>query len=203
MFVPLTRTAAVWCLISMPTSVIALQLSTFGAKRDNVAERSRGMVTITKSDWSGAPGGGARNAFIKARIASHPWEDIGNCGLEVLEVGADGLVNSERDLRPRAVLSGTLFVLPKFRRQGLAQRLLREAEGQARWMGVDEMILMVKKGNYAAQSLYEKMGYRKEPRTKDHGSEVCMRKHLYLSMHSLPSMVPQLTFIDTALAARR
>ena len=85
----------------------------------------------------------------------------------------------------------------------LAQRLLREAEGQARWMGVDEMILMVKKGNYAAQSLYEKMGYRKEPRTKDHGSEVCMRKHLYLSMHSLPSMVPQLTFIDTALAARR
>ena len=89
-----------------------------------------------------------------------------------------------------------LFVSPQHRRKGIAQRMLREAEGQARWLGVDEMILIVKHKNDAAQRLYEKMGYKREPRVKEHGPEVCMRKHLYLGRGALHSMLPQVTFVE-------
>lgn len=107
----------------------------------------------------------------------------------------DGLQGGEEGwphIRPRAVLSGTLFVEKKFRRQGLAQRLLREAEGQARLFGVDEMLLLVKENNAPALTLYRKMGYtQRGPVTPDHEGQVCMGKHLYFPTPSnFLSMMP-------------
>ena len=71
----------------------------------------------------------------------------------------------------------------------------KTAEGKARWMGVDEMLLLVQKGNKAALNLYSKLGYEAMPRTSDHGNQVCLKKHLYLNPHSLRSMAPQVTWV--------
>ena len=61
---------------------------------------------------------------------------------------------------------------------------------------MDEMILIVAKGNAKAQSLYQKVGYKMMPQLKEHGSQVCMRKHLYLNPHNLGSFVPSLNFVE-------
>lgn len=80
---------------------------------------------------------------------------VGTCGLEIVRCSCDGLVGWEGpEVRPRPILTGTLFVEPAFRRQGVAQRLLREAEGRARSWGFGEMLLMVKVNNMPALSLY-------------------------------------------------
>ena len=86
-----------------------------------------GLITVHKKRWETPPCGGqfGKNVYFHARIPSDTAE-IGGCGLEVVKVGADGLENSDNDLRKRAVLSGTLFVSERFRRQGVAQRLLLE-----------------------------------------------------------------------------
>jgi len=153
------------------------------------------LVRVVAKPWQqGSNPDSHRSAYLHAKIATSK-NDIGSCGLEVLEVGADGLLNSEHDPRPRCVLSGELFVSPVFRRQGVAQRLLREAEGHARWWGIGEMILMVQKSNKHALSLYKKMGYKQEERTKSHGSQICMRKHLFAPHNLLHSMMPELQFV--------
>ena len=60
------------------------------------------------------------------------------------------------------------------------------------------MLLLVQHRNKAALRLYEKMGYRAMPRTKEHGSQVCMRKHLFMpSAHTLQSMAPKVNFVSS------
>ena len=91
----------------------------------------------------------------------------------------DGLTDPSRNgwlsgVRPRAVVSGTLWVSEEYRRQGLAQRLLREAEGQARLWGVGEMLLLVQAKNAAALKLYTKLGYRAMERTEEHGTQYAL-----------------------------
>ena len=54
----------------------------------------------------------------------------------------------------------------------------------------------IAKGNAKAQSLYQKVGYKMMPQLKEHGSQVCMRKHLYLHPHNLGSFVPSLNFVE-------
>ena len=99
---------------------------------------------------------------------------------------------------PRAVLSGTLHVHEDFRRQGVAQRLLAEAEAQARLWGMSEMLLLVKYSNKKAQRLYQKVGYVALKRTKDHRDEVCMRKRLFLPTPSnLAKLLPMRTVVKT------
>ena len=56
-------------------------------------------------------------------------------------MSATGLIGDNE--RPRAVLSGMLLVREEFRRQGVAQRLLLEAEAQARWWGSGEMLSLI------------------------------------------------------------
>jgi len=152
-------------------------------------------VRIRTTPWPSAPGGGRRNAFFTAEAGGAEAREVGQCGCEIITVGADGLQGGERD-RTRAVVSGEIFVKPEFRRQGVAQRLLREAESRARSWGVDEMILMVKAHNHPAQRLYEKMGYVREPVSKEHGNQICMRRHLFSpDMHTLRSLLPQRTTV--------
>ena len=170
---------------------IALVVTLFVAPASSLA--MGGMVNIKYDKSWAAPGGGNQKCQIHAKVAGRTKE-IGSCGVEVIDISGDGLVNGD-DCRRRGVLSGTLFVAPEFRRQGVAQRLLMEAEGKARWMGVDEMLLLVQKGNKAALNLYSKLGYEAMPRTSDHGNQVCLKKHLYLNPHSLRSMAPQVTWV--------
>ena len=125
---------------------------------------------------------------------------VAQCGLELTHLTRDGLQGdpSEPGYRPRAVLSGTLYVEPRFRRQGMAQRMLREAEGQARWWGCDELLLMVQAKNKPAQTLYKKMGYVMHPQTKYHGTEICMTRKLFApNLHTLLSVAPQHNKVDS------
>ena len=113
----------------------------------------------------------------------------------MLELSRDGLEGGDEgwpEIRPRAIVSGTLYVNKKYRRQGLAQRLLREAEVQARLSGVDEMLLLVDQNNAPALKLYKKMGYHARGAvTEFHRGQVCMAKHLYFPTPSnIASIMP-------------
>jgi ribosomal-protein-alanine N-acetyltransferase len=55
----------------------------------------------------------------------------------------------------------TLEVLPFFRRRGIAQRLMLEAEAVFKQSGAGEARLEVRESNTAALGLYVKLGYRK------------------------------------------
>jgi len=54
----------------------------------------------------------------------------------------------------------SIAVLPEFRRQGIATRLVTLAETRARQHGLDRCSLSVEVDNDAACSLYERLGYR-------------------------------------------
>ena len=154
-------------------------------------------------DWTG-PGRGAKSCYIELKgtakdiglSGADKRVTIGQCGVEVInDVSYDGLENSGYSwpkVRPRALVSGTLFVSNKYRRQGLAQRLIREAECMARLFGVDEMLLLVDAHNAPALRLYQKLGYRQAGApTKEHGGQVCLAKHLYFpTLSNLLSMNP-------------
>jgi len=149
------------------------------------------VVHVRPKAWKG-PNGGKRSCWLEATSDAG---DVGGCGLEVAELDADGLrvLHSKDGVRPRAVVSGTLFVHRRFRRQGIAQRLLREAETQARWWGCAELRLLVKQANTPARRLYKKMGYVEHEQTSSHGSEICMSRKLFMpNLHTLLSVAPQM-----------
>jgi len=141
-----------------------------------------------------------KSTYLSAQIAG---VEIGGAGMQLLICDANGQnsagVPSGKGLRPRAVVSGTLFVEPRLRRQGIAQRLLRELEGRARWWGATEVLLPVDANNQPALRLYAKCGYVRTPDTRDRkaAGELCMRRHLYSpTQHSLLSVLPQHTVVD-------
>ena len=124
---------------------------------------------------------------------------MGGCGVEVTRMSHDGLVGGEDadKQKHRAVVSGTLFVEPRYRRQGVAQRLLREAEGKARAWGCSELMLLVKRGNKPALKLYSKMGYETLPWTRDHGTDICMRRYVFKpDLHTFKSCLPQVQYVE-------
>ena len=82
-------------------------------------------------------------------------------------------------MRPRAMLTGTVFVAPRFRRQGVAQRLVREAETHARLWGFSELMLPVDPKNAAAHRLYEKLGYVKIKGSGGEAKQVTLKRNLW------------------------
>ena len=58
-------------------------------------------------------------------------------------------------------------VLPEYRRQGIGERLVREAARGAEMRGCDFLSLEVRVGNDAAIRLYEKLGFRLAGRRKN------------------------------------
>ena len=181
----------VWLLASaLP---LGYALNPVALAQESLWNHMRGTLRIHKTSWPDSPGGGRTSALFHAKLANRK-DAIGTCGVEVLELNADGLQDGD-DMAPRAVLSGTLFVNPAFRRQGIAQRLLMEAECQARWWAIGEMLLLVQKGNHAALKLYEKQGYVRMERTKNHASQICLRKNLF-APQNLHTVLPKLTVVD-------
>lgn len=181
----------VWLLASaLP---LGYALNPVASAQESLWNHMRGTLRIHKTSWPDSPGGGRTSALFHAKLANRK-DAIGTCGVEVLELNADGLQDGD-DMAPRAVLSGTLFVNPAFRRQGIAQRLLMEAECQARWWAIGEMLLLVQKGNHAALKLYEKQGYVRMERTKNHASQICLRKNLF-APQNLHTVLPKLTVVD-------
>ena len=166
----------------------------------HAAGLTRGMVSIKRKPFKLAPGQNVRSTLLEANVIGGQERPIGSCGLEVLKIAPDGLMQDYgAGVRHRAVLSGTLFVEQYYRRRGVAQRLLLEAEGVARSWGMGEMLLLVQVRNTAALRLYEKLGYTQMARTRNHGSQVCLKKQLFApSVHTLRSVLPQLTTVELA-----
>ena len=87
--------------------------------------------------------------------------------MQILSVG-DFLRFVRRSLilvKLREAAAGEYFihsvaVLPEFRRQGIATRLMALAEARARQHGLDRCSLSVEVDNGAACGLYERLGYR-------------------------------------------
>ncbi|HTY75941.1 MAG TPA: GNAT family N-acetyltransferase, partial [Candidatus Nanoarchaeia archaeon] len=65
----------------------------------------------------------------------------------------------------------TIDVGSSFRRMGVGQRLMMEAEAIFKQKGVEEVRLEVREGNAAAIALYEKMGYKKISRLEHYYGE--------------------------------
>lgn len=52
-----------------------------------------------------------------------------------------------------------IAVLPNWRRQGIAEQLLKDLMAIAQAQGADKMTLEVRKSNWGARKLYEKLGF--------------------------------------------
>lgn len=122
------------------------------------------LVTITTKPWENSPASkhGLRSMYVQAHVPQEQYggmlKEVGEVGIEVLPVDSYGLHGEGPGVKPRPLVSGTLFVSPGWRRKGIAQRLLREAETHARLWGFHELLLPVEHKNSGAISLYEKCG---------------------------------------------
>ena len=88
---------------------------------------------------------------------------IGSCGLEAAPMTPEGrstpkLRTDEERMTVRPLLSN-LVVDPQFRRRGIAQKLMHEAELRALSWGFSELLIKVEVDNLPARALYERLGY--------------------------------------------
>ena len=107
-------------------------------------------------------------AEIERQCFSKPWteEELEKCfGLEnyrffVSETasGAVGYVGIAKCADEGDVI--TLAVLPEYRRQGMALKLMETVLGYAEREGVNCLFLEVRVSNIPARTLYEKLGFR-------------------------------------------
>lgn len=126
-----------------------------------------------------------------------PATTVGHCGVVVLEVDETGFHTECSTVRPRAMLTGTVFVKPRFRRQGVAQRLVREAETHARLWGFSELLLPVDPKNAAAHRLYEKLGYVKIKASAGEAKQVTLKRNLWApNLHTVHSMLNRHTEVQ-------
>jgi GNAT superfamily N-acetyltransferase len=115
-------------------------------------------VVIRCETWKDSFRGAVRAELIVAEDAR--GNRLGRVALEVLNLTQDaGSAESRGTLRLRPLLSG-LIVQPPYRRRGLAQKLVREAEHVANAWGYEELLLQVEDANTPALELYRSLGYR-------------------------------------------
>lgn len=139
---------------------------TGSASQSNRAVR----IEVMRPPLDALPGSGGRPV---------PAAKVGHCGVVVLNVDETGFHTDCSTMRPRAMLTGTVFVAPRFRRQGVAQRLVREAETHARLWGFSELMLPVDPKNAAAHRLYEKLGYVKIKGSGGEAKQVTLKRNLW------------------------
>lgn len=84
------------------------------------------------------------------------------------------------ETQPGELYLDSLSVLPPYRRQGIASRLLRATQAKARRMGLPCVGLLVDKGNPAGEALYASVGFRYASDSHWGGHPM---KHLVLPAH--------------------
>jgi len=90
-----------------------------------------------------------------------------------------GMIHIERNSLVGHIL--TIDVLPKYRRKGIAQRLLQEIEKIFAEKNVKTCRLEVREDNVAALRLYERLGYKRISKLKYYYGDahgICLRKTL-------------------------
>lgn len=101
----------------------------------------------------------ARQAQVLVAAAEKPGGTLDDL-LEQHELAGFSIVQVQRSRGETVGYLLTLDVAPAFRRRGLAQQLMEQAERDAQGAGCAAMLLHVFHGNPGAVALYEKLGYR-------------------------------------------
>ena len=127
----------------MMTSLVEREDSQYSYKNTLVAMDDEKVVGVAVS-YDGARLHELRQAFIEAAKE---------------QIGKD---HSGMDDETQAgeLYFDSLAVLPEYRRQGIARRLLRATKEKAGQMGLPCLGLLVDKGNPAGESLYASVGFR-------------------------------------------
>jgi len=125
----------------------------------------------------------SREAFSKQQIASL-LANYNSLSL-VAKINSEtvgfiiGMIHIERNSLVGHIL--TIDVLPKYRRKGIAQRLLQEIEKIFAEKNVKTCRLEVREDNVAALRLYERLGYKRISKLKYYYGDahgICLRKTL-------------------------
>ena len=127
----------------MMTSLVEREDSQYSYRNTLVAMADMMVVGIAVS-YDGGKLHELRQAFIQAAI-----EHIGKN-----HVGMDD------ETQAGELYLDSLAVLPEYRRQGIAQRLLKATKEKADAMGLPWVGLLVDKGNSAGEALYASAGFR-------------------------------------------
>lgn len=144
------KLALALALMISPASAYVSALAARSCRR--AVSASMALLEIKTEPWEESPA--SRAVYIRARVEGSQ-KYIGECGVEIQDCTSDGLVDEgAAGVKPRALLSGTLHVHRSFRRKGVAQRLLREAENKARSWGMGSLLLLVDQDNEPALRLY-------------------------------------------------
>jgi len=140
--------------------VDAFWVGKVGGGSKNLNDRQRRSLTSTQyMEFRGRYAGAARGQSELVICQLPDGEVIGCAGIEVSPI-PDG--NLKAMSKTRAPLMSNLAVSRKYRRKGIGELLVKEAERIARFeWDADECYLYVEQRNVGAVKLYEKMGYRK------------------------------------------
>ena len=129
-----------------------------GSKQLNDRQR-RSLSTTQYMEFRGRYAGAARGQSELVVCQLPDGEVIGCAGIEVSPI-PDG--NLQATSKKRAPLMSNLAVSRNYRRKGIGELLVKEAERIARFeWGADDCYLYVEQRNAAAVKLYQKLGYRK------------------------------------------
>ena len=79
-----------------------------------------------------------------------------------------GLVDDYGEMKLGHIV--TIDVVPKYRRKGIATKLLQKVEKEFQNSGIETSYLEVRDDNVAARKLYQKLGYREVEVLKDYYS---------------------------------
>ena len=138
-----------WLLLhTAPNTALS---TTRGHVRSCVASDD-GQIIVQCADWLDNFRGAERAVTISAAEAAS-GQRVGSLGLELLPEASEG-----GGLKLCPLLSG-LIVEPRFRRRGVARRLMNEAEAVALSWGHDEIVLYVESSNAPAVGLYGALGF--------------------------------------------
>jgi len=139
--------------------VDAFWVGKVGGGSKELDDRQRRSLTSTQfMEFRGRYAGSSRGQAQLVICQLPDGEVIGCAGIEVSTI-PDG--NLKAPSKKRAPLMSNLAVSRKYRRKGIGELLVKDAERIARFeWGADDCYLYVEKRNVAAVKLYEKMGYR-------------------------------------------
>ena len=116
-------------------------------------ESSSSSSSSSKSNLVKFIGGGGNTA------TKNDYEIVGCAGIQVSPI-PDGSLNGPTITQ--APLMANVAVSRKYRRKGIAQKIVKEVEQVCRYQwGYNDVYLYVEERNKAAVKLYQKMGYRK------------------------------------------
>lgn len=140
--------------------VDAFWVGKVGGGTDSLSDRQRRSLSTTQfMEFRGRYAGKSRGRSELVTCILDDDTIIGCAGIEVSPI-PEGSLKGETTMR--APLMSNLAVSREYRRKGIGELLVQEAERVARleW-GFNDCYLYVEERNKAAVKLYQKMGYRK------------------------------------------